>query len=120
MTRRSHPKFVVFCVLSHPTMGCAEEGRIFDTSFSGISRTALPSLMDGDHLTLKISIPEHHRPVMVKLAKVNWVQGGRFGVELLMMDADERGRLGHLIGEHVPLAFEFQDSRSELIITAAD
>ena len=26
----------------------------------------------------------------------------------------------HLIGEHLPLAFEFQDSRSELIITAAD
>ncbi len=120
MTRRSRPKFVVYCILSHLAMGCAEEGRIFDTSFSGSSRTTLPSLMDGDHLTLKISVPEHHRPVMVKLAKVNWVQGSRFGVELLIMDADDRGRLSRLIGEHLPLAFEFQDSRSELIITAAD
>lgn len=120
MARRSHPKFVVYCVLSHLAMGCAEEGRIFDTSLSGISRTPLPCLIDGDHLTLKISIPEHHRPVMVKLAKVNWIQGGQFGVELLMMDSDERGRLSHLIGEHLPLAFEFQDSGSELIITAAD
>jgi hypothetical protein len=120
MTRRSRPKFVVYCILSHLATGCAEEGRIFDTSLSGSSRTTLPSLMDGDHLTLKISIPEHHRPVMVKLAKVNWVQGSRFGVELLIMDADDRGRLGRLIGEHLPLAFEFQDSRPELIITAAD
>lgn len=120
MTRRSHPKFVVHCILSRLTMGCAEEGRIFDTSFTGISRTTLPSLMDGDHLALKISIPEHHRPVMVTLAKVNWVQGGRFGVELLMMDADERGRLSQFLDEHLPLEFEFQDSRSELIITAAD
>ncbi len=120
MTRRSHPKFVVHCVLSHLAMGCAEEGRIFDTSFTGTLRTTLHSLMDGDHLALKLSIPEHHRPVSVRLAKVSWVQGGRFGVELLMMDADERVRLSQFLDEHLPLEFEFQDSRSELIITAAD
>ena len=75
---------------------------------AGISRTTLPSLMDGDHLALKISIPEHHRPVMVKLAKVNWVQGGRFGVELLMMDADERGRLSHLSTNTSPWSLNFR------------
>ncbi len=120
MTRRSHPKFVVYCVLSHLVMGCAEEGRIFDTSFTGISRTTLPSLMDGDHLALKLSIPEHHRPVTVRLARVNWVQGGRFGVDLLLMDSDERDRLRPFFDQHLPLEFELQDSRSELIITASD
>lgn len=119
MTRRSHPKFVVHCVLSHLAMDCAEEGRIYDTSL-GTLRTTLHSLIDGDHLALKLSIPEHRRPVSVRLAKVSWVQGGRFGVELLMMDADERVRLRQFLDEHLPLELEFQDSRSELIITAAE
>ncbi|MBA2485917.1 MAG: hypothetical protein H0V35_07430 [Nitrospira sp.] len=120
MTRPSHPKFVVHCVLSSLAMGCAEEGRIFDACLDGTIRTTFHSLIDGDYLALKLSIPEHCRPLSVRLAKVTWAQGGRFGVELLMMDADERVRMSQFLDEHLPLELEFQDSRSELIITAAE
>lgn len=120
MTRPSHLKFVVHCVLSHLSMGCAEEGRIFDTCLAGTLRTTLHSLIDGDYLSLKLSTPAYRRPVSVRLAKVTWVQGSRFGVELLMMDADERIRLSQFLEEHLPFELEFQDSRSELIITAAE
>ncbi len=120
MTRPSHPKFIVHCVLSRLAMGCAEEGRIFNACLAGTLRTTLYSLIDGDYLALKLSIPEDRRPVAVRLAKVTWVQGGRFGVELLMMDADERVRLSQFLDEHLPLELEFQDSRSELTITAAE
>ena len=120
MPRPSHPKFAVHCVLSRLAMGCAEEGRIFDACLTGTLRTTFHSLIDGDFLSLKLSILEHRRRVSVKLAKVTWVQGARFGVELLMMDVDERARLNQFLDEHLPLELEFQDSRSELIITAAE
>ncbi|MDP9132315.1 MAG: hypothetical protein M3M98_04170 [Nitrospirota bacterium] len=120
MTRLSHPKFIVHCILSRLAIGCAEEGRIFDACLAGTIRTTLHSLIDGDYLTLKLSIPEHCRPLSVTLAKVTWVQGGRFGVELLMMDADERVRMSQFLDEHLPLEVEFQDSQSELTITAAE
>jgi hypothetical protein len=120
MTRPSHPKFVVHCILSRQAMGCAEEGRIFAMSLASTLRTTLHSLIDGDHVALKLSIPDHRRPVSVGLAKVSWVQGGRFAVEFLIMDADERVRLCQFLNEHLPLELEFQDSRPELIITAAE
>lgn len=120
MTRPSNPKFVVHCVLSNVSTGCAEDGRIFDTSIPGTLRTTLHSLIDGDHLALQMRVPDHRRPVNVKLARVSWIQGGRFGVELLMMDTDERARLSRFLGERLPLELEFQDSRAELIITAAE
>ena len=47
------------------------------------------------------------------------VQGGRFGVKLLMMDTEERVRLSQFLGEHLSLELEFHDARSELIITTA-
>lgn len=120
MTRPSHPKFVVHCVLSRESMGCAEEGRIFDTCVTGIMPTTLQSLIIGDYLTLKLGIPEHRRSVSVKLARVTWVRGGRFGVEILIMDADEHIRLAPFVDQHRPLELEFHDTRSTLIITAAE
>ena len=120
MTRPSNPKFVVHCILSNVSIGCAEDGRIFDTSIPGTLRTPLHCLIDGDHLALQMRVPDHRRSVNVKLARVSWIQGGRFGVELLMIDTDERARLSRFLDERLPLELEFQDSRTELIITAAE
>lgn len=47
-------------------------------------------------------------------------QGERFGVELLVMDVDERGRLNRFLEAKLPLELEFQDSHTELTIRAAD
>ena len=120
MTGSSHPKFVVHCVLSQLLIGFADDGRIFDASHSGPLRTTLHTLIDGDFLTLKLQIPQDPLPVSVKLAKVTWVQESRFGVELLMMDVNERVRLSHLLDDRLPRELELHESQSELTITAAD
>ena len=120
MIRKSHPRFVVHCVLSGVAMGCAEKGRILDSDHAGALRPTAHSLIDGDYLALKLQVPDAGRPVSVSLAKVTWVQGERFGVELLLMDIDERLRLNCFFEAHVPLEMKLQDSRSELTITAAE
>ncbi len=120
MTRPPQLKLVVHCVLSAVAMGYAEKGRILDSGLGGALHPTPHSLIDGDYLTLKLQLPDDRRPVSVSLAQVIWVQGHRFGVELLMMDADERTRLNGFLEEHLPLELEFQDSRSELTITAAE
>ena len=51
---------------------------------------------------------------------VLWIQGDRFGVELLIMDADERIRLDQFLETTLPLELEVQSTRSELIISAAE
>ena len=120
MTHFPHPKFIVHCSLSNVSAGCADDGRIFDTSLPGTPRTSLHSLIDGDYLALNLRIPDDRRRVSVSLARVCWVQGSRFGVELLMMDSDERVRLNQFIDEYLPVELEFHDSQSELIIMAVE
>lgn len=120
MPRSSHRRFIVHCILSAAAMGCAEKGRILDPGLADSLHPTAQSLIDGDYLALKLQIPEERRPVSVSLARVTWAQGNRFGVELLMMDADERTRLNGFLEEHLPLELEFQDSHQELTITAAE
>ena len=122
MTHPSHPhqKLLVHCILSDVAMGCADRGRILDTDPDGSPCPTPHSLVDGDYLALKLQRPDAHRPVSVHLAQVTWVQGDRFGVELLIMDADERTHLDGFLAAHLPPEPEFQDIRSELTITVAE
>jgi len=120
MKRPSQIKLLVHCILSDAAMGCAEQGKIFDVGPDGALGTTFHNLIDGDHLAVKIQIPHERRPVSVNLAKVSWIQGERFGVELLVMDVDERGRLNRFLEAKLPLELEFQDSHTELTIRAAD
>ncbi|MGC3974772.1 MAG: hypothetical protein QM771_10370 [Nitrospira sp.] len=120
MKRSSQTKLLVHCILSDLAMGCAEEGKVFDVGQRGSLRTTFHSLIDGDHLSVKIQLPDERRPVSVHLAKVSWMQGNRFGVELLVMDVGERIRLHRFLEAKLPLELELQDSHTELIIKKAD
>lgn len=120
MKRSSQTKLLVHCILSDAAMGCAEEGKVFDVGQRGTLRTTFHHLIDGDHLSVKIQLHDERRPVSVHLAKVSWIQGERFGVELLVMDVDERLRLNRFLEAKLPLELEFQDSHTELTIRAAD
>lgn len=119
--RVAHPRLTVYCVLSSVAMGCANEGYILDRSLS----TACPNvshqhLIEGEYVAIELHLPKTHRPVVVRLAKVTWIQADRFGVEFLLIDTDERVRVTRFLAEHLPLEVEFADSRSELTITAAN
>lgn len=120
MTRPSQLRFVVHCVLSNVAAGSADQGRVYDVSLDDTLCTTFHSLIDGDYLMLKLQIPENPLPVWVHLARVTWVQGSRFGVELLLMDVNERIRLSHFTDERPPLQLELDAPRSELTITAAE
>lgn len=120
MNRPSHVHLLVHCILSDVATGCAEQGKIYEVGRSGTLRTTFHNLIDGDHLAVKIQIPDERRPVSVSLAKVSWIQGERFGVELLVIDVDQRVRLNRFLEAKQPLELEFQDSRTELTIRAGD
>lgn len=121
MIRAAHPKRTVYCVLSPVAMGCADDGYILDTSLSTFSsHVSHHNLVEGEYVAIQLHMPKIRRPVSVRLATVTWVQANRFGVEFLLIDTDERVRVTQFLNEYLPLELEFQDSRSELTITAAD
>ena len=120
MNRPSQRKLLVHCILSDAAMGFAEQGKVFEVGQGGAMRTTFYDLIDGDRLSVKIQLPDERRPVSVGLAKVSWIQGERFGVELLVMDVTERIRLNRFLEANLPLELEFQDSHAELTIRAAD
>ncbi|GAB1722796.1 MAG: hypothetical protein GDA65_10040 [Nitrospira sp. CR1.1] len=120
MTRDSVPQFILHGILSDGAIGCAELAQLFATERDGTLRTTSHRLIDGDFLAMKLYLPEEKRPVSVNLAKVIWIQEERFGVELLIMDTDERDRLNRFLGRVFPLEVAFQETQSALTITAAD
>lgn len=76
--------------------------------------------LDGDYLALQLHKRNDRRPLSVCLARVLWVQGARFAVEPLIMDADEYIQLSQLLETTLLLELQFQDRRSELIIRATE
>ncbi len=120
MEQRHKAKFIVHCRLSAEATGCAEQAQIFELDRSTLRRTTFHRLIDGDYLAIKLQVQRDRRPISVSLARVLWIQGERLGVELLVMDADERSRLKILFETTLPLELEFQGTSSELIIDAAE
>ena len=119
--RVAHPRLTVYCVLSSVAMGCADEGYILDRSLS----TSCPNvshhqLIEGEYVSVELHLLKTPQPVVVRLAKVTWIQADRFGVEFLLIDTDERVRITRFLDEHLPLEVEFADSRSELTVTAGN
>jgi hypothetical protein len=119
MIRAAHPTVTVYCVLSPVAMGCAGEGYILDRSLNHSSHVSHHNLIEGAYVAVQLHLRKIHRPVSVRLARVTWIQANRFGVEILLIDTDERRRVTQFLSEHLPLQVEFEDSRSELTITAA-
>ena len=117
---RAAPTLTVYCVLSSVAMGCADEGYILDRRLAALSRQfSHHDLVEGVYVAIQLHLPNIRRPVSVRLATVTWVQANRFGVEFLLIDTDERIRVTQFLTEHLHLEEEFEDSRSELTITAA-
>ena len=112
MIRAAHPTVTVYCVLSPVAMGCADEGYILDRSLNHSSHVSHYNLIEGAYVAVQLHLRKIHRPV-------TWIQANRFGVEILLIDTDERRRVTQFLSEHLPLQVEFEDSRAELTITAA-
>ncbi|CAE6751249.1 MAG: hypothetical protein H8K06_02025 [Nitrospira sp.] len=120
MRRPQTVKFVVHCTLSDVATGFADLAQIYYLERSALQRTTFHRLIDGDYLALQLHQHNDRRPLSVRLARVLWVQGARFAVEPLIMDADEYVLLSQLLETTPLLELHVQDARSELIIRAAE
>lgn len=120
MRRPQTVKFVAHCTLSDVANGCAELEQIYHLERSALQRTTFHRLIDGDYLALQLHRYNDRRPLSVRLARVLWIQGTRFAVEPLIMDADDYIRLNELLETTPILELQVQDTRSALIIRAAE
>jgi c-di-GMP-binding flagellar brake protein YcgR len=73
------------------------EGQVLNLSKHGcLVESPLP-IKAGDHLQLRLFLPDSDQSVCASLAVVRWVQATLFGVEFLTIDEKYRSRLNQFI-----------------------
>lgn len=113
---RIRPQLVCTCMTTYTANGLIGTGRLLDTSIPGWTRLARTRLVEGDYLQLQLFLPEQAHPVLVRLAVVTWINGMRFGVRPLMMDADQKARLAEFVRFWSPTEGYLSDLMTEEII----
>ena len=73
------------------------DGRVVDLSQNGLGITGTDRVDRGMELTLFLYLPDGQDPLFVMEARVAWVKGHRFGIELLKMALRERNRLQYFL-----------------------
>ena len=73
------------------------EGQVFNVSVSGCFVEAPVRVKAGDHLQLRLFLPDTDRSMCVSKAVVRWAQGFRFGVEFMAVDEKQRPCLNQMI-----------------------
>lgn len=104
-------------MFSEVATGCAEPTRVYHRERDTMPRTTFHGLIDGDYLALRLKFPTDRRPLLVGLARVLWIQEQRLGVEVLVMDVDERIRLNQLLKVTDSPEIVFQNTPQELILS---
>lgn len=119
MYGRYHPQLVVDCVVSFTDNGLTGEAHIFDHSFPGCPRPSEKVLEQGDYVQLWLRLPDREKPVPVPLAAIRWANGSRFGVEVVLIDADDEMKLNRYVSGHSETHYAYTDWRREIVLTAA-
>ena len=73
------------------------EGQVLNLSKHGCLVESPLHIKAGDHIQLRLFLPESDQSVCASLAVVRWVQATLFGVEFLMIDEKHRSRLNQFI-----------------------
>lgn len=73
------------------------DGRVVDLSEKGLRISGTDQVEEGMELTLFLYLPDGQDPLFVMEARVAWVKGHRFGVELQKMNLRERNRLHYFL-----------------------
>lgn len=121
MSWKFRPRLIMDCTLAQAEGGgLTGEGRLFDRSLPGWSGGGLKHLSPGDFLQLHLRIPDLRCSVSVPLATVRWVQGSRMGVQIILMDADDRHQVRQLFHQALTLDGLVLNHDEEIVITAAE
>jgi PilZ domain len=73
------------------------DGMVTDLSPMGLGIRGNASVVSGTDLTIFLYLPDGQDPLFVMEARVAWVSGRRFGVEIIKMGLRERNRLRHFL-----------------------
>ena len=77
------------------------DGMVTDLSPKGLGIRGNVSVSLGRELTIFLYLPDGQDPLFVMEAKVAWVSGHRFGVEILKINLRERNRLRYFLHSNV-------------------
>ena len=106
VNRRHDPRPSVEFGLMYSAQECNGEvvigdGMVTDLSPKGLGIRGNVSVSLGNELTIFLYLPDGQDPLFVMEAKVAWVSGHRFGVEILKMNLRERNRLRYFLQSNV-------------------
>jgi hypothetical protein len=73
------------------------DGTVTDVSRNGLGITGTAAVQRGTELTLFLYLPDGRDPLFVMEAKVAWVEGRRFGIQITRMDLREQNRLRYFL-----------------------
>jgi PilZ domain-containing protein len=73
------------------------DGMVTDLSHHGLGIRGNTPVAPGMELTIFLYLPDGKDPLFVMEARVAWISGRRFGVEILKMNLRERNRLHHFL-----------------------
>ena len=94
---RSSPRMALQCAIIVANGVQTGEGQVLNLSKHGCLVKSPLHIKAGDHLQLRLFLPESDQSVCASLAVVRWVQATLFGVEFLMIDEKYRSRLNEFI-----------------------
>lgn len=106
VNRRHDPRPLAEFELMYSAQECTGEvimgdGMVTDLSSKGLGIRGNVSVSQGKELTIFLYLPDGQDPLFVMEAKVAWVSGHRFGVEILKMSLRERNRLRYFLHSNV-------------------
>lgn len=73
------------------------EGTVLNLSVPGCAIHSRKPVQPGSYLEMRMLVPDTTPPLRVRLAKVRWCEGRRFGVEFIQMPGEDQVRLGRLV-----------------------
>jgi len=97
MERRGYPRFVCEYSIAFVGGNITGSGTVRNLSMGGCVLESDSNLRRGDHMKLRINLPEQESPIQVGLATVRWVKGQESGLGFINMEPEEQARLRRFI-----------------------
>ncbi|GEM_PF-3114994 len=114
---RVRPRHLVDCLVSRSGDGPLEaEGRVFDVSVPGCWCPSRKPLVLGQYVQARLRLPIPEKSIAVRLAAVTWTHEAHFGLEILMMDVEDKARLMHYLESQVCLPRYLRVRLQEVVV----
>ena len=97
MEDRRSSRSLIHCPIIFLGERLVGKGTVTDLSLSGCGVRTTTVLREGTSLSLSVTTPDEQDPIAINLATVRWALGGRFGLEFIRMEAEQRERLIRLV-----------------------